>query len=95
MHRVGAGGGQVRLIRKGEVKETLKLVSMKSWTQHERHLRRGTMWSFYWEANKVKIVLNLRRYRVSRAKWERDWAAFITRSWNESESVTVSPWLSG
>ena len=43
------------------------------------------MWSFYWELNKLKVMLNLRRCRVSRARWERDWASFITRSWKESE----------
>ena len=73
------------MIRRGEQKERLKPVSTRKWSQHERHLRRGTMWSFYWELNKLKVMLNLRRCRVSRARWERDWASFITRSWQESE----------
>ena len=47
------------------------------------------MWDFYWEINKVKMVVNLRRCRASRAKWERDWAAFITRSWEGSEEIDM------
>ena len=77
------------MVRRGERVERLRPVSQRKWSPHERHLRRGTMWDFYWEINKVKMIVNLRRCRVSRAKWERDWVAFITRSWEGSEEVDM------
>ena len=68
------------MIRRGEQTERLRPVSQRTWSPHERHLRRGKMWDFYWEINKIKVMVNIRRCKISRASWERNWARFIVRS---------------